>query len=172
MLGEWYARSIEIRYGAGLVGETGPLVDKQSRHAQSYPEDRAVLRKMLKKRAALTAVMALAAAVEAHHSGALFYDGDDRISIKGRVLQFSFRNPHAIVELEVDSESGGTERWTAETSSPSGLRRRGWSQDSLAIGETVMLEGIRARDGSLLMRITRVVRADGTEVGVPRGIDN
>lgn len=111
-------------------------------------------------------------AVQAHHSGAMYYDSDARISITGDVARFNFRNPHAIVELDVESANGTTQRWIAETTSPSGLRRRGWTQDSLSVGETVTLEGIRARDGSALMRITRVIRADGTEVGVPQGIDN
>ena len=62
------------------------------------------------------------------------------------------------------------QRWTAETAAPSALRRRGWSQESLRLGETVTLEGFRARDGTLLMRITKVTRADGTDVGVPRGV--
>jgi hypothetical protein len=118
------------------------------------------------------AVAVIAGGAMAHHSGALFYDRDEQITLTGTVIRFSFRNPHAIVELTVESGDGETERWTAETSSPSGLRRRGWSQQSLAPGETVTLEGVRARDGSLLMRITRVLRADGTEVGAPRVEDD
>lgn len=114
----------------------------------------------------------LCSAVHAHHSGSMFYDRDEQISITGTVMRFSFRNPHAIVELSVEDEHGDTRRWTAETASPSGLRRRGWSQESLTVGETVTLNGIRARDGSLLMRITQVFREDGSQVGVPAGIDN
>lgn len=110
---------------------------------------------------------------EAHHSGAMFYNREGAtITVTGKVLRFNFANPHAIVELEVADESGENQRWTAETSSPSGLRRRGWSQDSLKPGDTVTLEGYRALDGSLLMRITRVWLADGTEVGVPPGLSN
>jgi hypothetical protein len=109
----------------------------------------------------------------AHHSGAMFYNREGAtIMLTGKVLRFNFANPHAIVELEVSGETGEAERWTAETSSPSGLRRRGWSQDSLKPGDTVTLEGYRALDGSLLMRITRVWLADGTEVGVPPGLSN
>jgi hypothetical protein len=107
-----------------------------------------------------------------HHSGALFYDQEGRITITGVVAKFNFRNPHAIVELLVTTDGGDEQRWTAETAAPSALRRRGWSQQSLAPGETVTLDGFRARDGSLLMRITNVTRADGTVVGVPRGVDN
>jgi len=118
------------------------------------------------------AALLLGSPAVAHHSGALFYDQEGRITITGTVSKFNFRNPHAIVELNVTTNSGELQRWTAETAAPSALRRRGWSQESLAIGETVTLDGFRARDGSLLMRITNVTRADGTVVGVPRGVDN
>ena len=91
----------------------------------------------------------------AHHSGALFYDPDGGISITGTVTKFSFRNPHAIIELAVDNADGEQARWIAETSAPSALRRRGWSQGSLAIGEEVTLEGIRARDGPSLPHSAR-----------------
>jgi hypothetical protein len=107
---------------------------------------------------------------QAHHSGALFYGQDMPITLTGTVIRFNFRNPHAIVELEVTDDKGEKKRWTAETAAPSALRRRGWSQDSLKAGETVTLDGFAARDGTLLMRITKITRADGTEVGVPRGL--
>lgn len=120
----------------------------------------------------LTGVLAASgASVQAHHSGALFYGSDDPITLHGEVSRFNFRNPHAIVELLVTNAAGEAERWTAETAAPSALRRRGWSQQSLTPGERVTLDGFRARDGSLLMRITRVTREDGTEVGVPRGLN-
>jgi hypothetical protein len=107
---------------------------------------------------------------QAHHSGALFYGQDMPISLTGNVIRFSFRNPHAIVELEVTDDKGEKKRWTAETAAPSALRRRGWSQESLMAGESVTLDGFAARDGTLLMRITKITKADGTEVGVPRGL--
>jgi hypothetical protein len=120
---------------------------------------------------AAAALYALPAA--AHHSGAMFYNREgETITLKGEVLRFNFANPHAIVELAVTTEAGEVERWMAETSSPSGLKRRGWSKDSLPSGATVTLEGYRALDGSLLMRITRVWLEDGTEVGVPPGLSN
>lgn len=108
----------------------------------------------------------------AHHSAALFYDNTNRVILTGEVARFNFRNPHAIVELLVTTEDGEVQRWTCETSAPSALRRRGWSQESMMAGEIVTLEGIQSRDGSLLMRITRAIKADGTEIGVSRNLDD
>lgn len=123
--------------------------------------------------AGLLAMFLVAQPVAAHHSGAMFYNREgDTITLTGVVQRFNFANPHAIVELAVTTEEGDVQRWTAETSSPSGLKRRGWSQASLVPGMTVTLEGYPALDGSRLMRITRVWLEDGTEVGVPAGINN
>jgi DNA/RNA endonuclease YhcR with UshA esterase domain len=115
--------------------------------------------------------MAASAAV-AHHSAPVFYEVDERITVSGTVTEFRFSNPHAILKLEVVADDGERQLWTAETTSPSILRRRGWSQQSFAPGETVTLEGMPSLDGSYLLRITRAFRDDGTEIGIPPGTDN
>jgi hypothetical protein len=109
---------------------------------------------------------------QAHHSAALFYSSNERITLQGEVARFNFRNPHAILELLVTNENGEVIRWTCETSAPSALRRRGWNQESVVAGEMVTLEGIQASDGTRLMRITKITRADGTEVGVTGRLDD
>lgn len=117
-------------------------------------------------------LLGTATVASAHHSGALFYTMDTRITLTGEVQSFNFRNPHAIVVLLVTNDKGEQERWTCETSAPSALRRRGWSQQSIEPGETVTLDGVPARDGSRLMRITAVTKADGTQVGVSARMDD
>ena len=108
----------------------------------------------------------------AHHSAALFYDVDGRTTVSGTVTGFRFANPHAILTFDAVGEDGAVQHWTAETTSPSILRRRGWSQTSFTPGEKVKLEGMPSIDGTYLMRITRAFREDGTEIGLPRGTDN
>lgn len=119
------------------------------------------------------ALLALGSAfAAAHHSAALFYDVQGRITVSGTVTEFRFANPHAILLFDVVTEDGTVQNWTAETTSPSILRRRGWNQQSFTAGEKITLEGMPSIDGSYLMRITRAFREDGTEIGVPRGTDN
>ena len=113
-----------------------------------------------------------ATAAVAHHSAPVFYKVQERVTVSGTVTNFRFANPHAILKLDVVAENGETQQWTAETTSPSILRRRGWSQDSFKPGEHVTLEGMPSVDGSYLIRITRAFRDDGTEIGVPPGTDN
>jgi hypothetical protein len=125
------------------------------------------------RRAGLLALLCLAAAsAAAHHSAALFYDLGGHTEITGTVTEFRFANPHAVVKLDVTGADGEVQHWTAETTSPSILRRRGWSQQSFTPGEEVRIEGLPSRDGSYLVRIQRAFREDGTEIGIPRGTDN
>jgi hypothetical protein len=121
----------------------------------------------------LVGVLVLAAGVAyAHHSAPVFYEVNERTTVSGTVTEFRFSNPHAILKLEVMGADGDKQQWTAETTSPSILRRRGWSQTSFKPGDEVKLEGMPSLDGSYLMRITRAFRADGTEIGLPPGTNN
>jgi hypothetical protein len=124
-------------------------------------------------RSGLFAMLVLAAGVvHAHHSAPVFYKVDARTTLSGTVTEFRFSNPHAILKLEVMGEDGEKQEWTAETTSPSILRRRGWSQASFKPGDKVKLEGMPSLDGSYLIRITRAFREDGTEIGLPPGTSN
>ena len=127
---------------------------------------------MLLRSCLFGALVLVAGAAYAHHSAPVFYKVDERTTVSGTVTEFRFSNPHAILRLDVVGEDGEKHVWTAETTSPSILRRRGWSQASFKPGDKVKLEGMPSIDGSYLMRITRAFREDGTEIGVPPGTNN
>ncbi len=114
----------------------------------------------------LTLLLTLAARVAtAHHSFAVFFDTDSQLrKVTGVVKEFRFTNPHGIVTLAV-TEGGHQVIWRAETNSPSILRRRGWSSDSLQVGEKITVEGWLARDGSKYLRLRSATRANGEPVG-------
>ncbi len=121
-------------------------------------------------RLAIAGVLALALGsagglAVAHHSFAVFFDTQSKLTkVSGVVKEFRFTNPHGIVTLAV--KQGGKEViWRAETNSPSVLRRRGWTADSLHVGETVTVEGWPARDGSKYLRLRSATRADGQPIG-------
>lgn len=107
-------------------------------------------------------------AAAAHHSFAVFFDNEQGIvTVKGTVKEFNFRNPHGLIRVEVHDKEGKVMEWKAETNSPSILERRGWKKDSLKVGDEIVLEGWRARDGAPYMRMRKVTMADGRPVGVP-----
>lgn len=133
------------------------------RTATGNPNRGATLTPLLVGAAVLTA----AAAANAHHSFAVHYDPEQTRVVEGIAKSFRFTNPHGILLLEVTNDAGQTETWTVETTSPSAMRRRGWSQDMIKPGDTVRVDGYVARDGSHLMRIRTVTAPDGTPLAQP-----
>jgi hypothetical protein len=113
--------------------------------------------------------LSLAGAAGAHHSFAVFFNTDAQlVKITGVVRDFQFRNPHGVITLAV---AKGKEQitWRAETNSPSVLRRRGWTPESLHVGDKVTLEGWPARDGTRYIRLRSAQFPDGRAVGQPVG---
>ncbi|MEO6081200.1 MAG: DUF6152 family protein [Steroidobacteraceae bacterium] len=116
----------------------------------------------------ITAATALALASgrgHAHHSFAVHYDSSKPTTKEGVVTEFRFTNPHGILMLDVTNARGEKERWTVETTSPTYMRRSGWTRDMIKAGDHVIVDGWAARDGSRLMRIRTVKRPDGTTIG-------
>ena len=128
--------------------------------------DSSMVKRHIETATLLTLVLILAARVAtAHHSFAVFFDTDNQLrKVTGVVKEFRFTNPHGIVTLAV-AEGGHQVIWRAETNSPSILRRRGWSSDSLQVGEKITVEGWPARDGSKYLRLRSATRANGEPVG-------
>jgi hypothetical protein len=69
-----------------------------------------------------------------------------------------------MIVLNGTSSDGVTGSWKIETNSPNILRRRGWSPESIAPGDEVVIEGFPTRDGSNAMRVYRIRFADGREL--------
>ncbi len=116
---------------------------------------------------AVALMLTLVGTAGAHHSFAVFFDTDAQlVKVTGVVRDFQFRNPHGVITVAVPKGHADI-TWRAETNSPSILRRRGWTPDSLHVGDTVTLEGWRARDGSRYLRLKSARLADGRMVGQP-----
>jgi hypothetical protein len=117
----------------------------------------------MKRSAVLLGALLGIASAEAHHSFSVHFVPDEIVRVSGVVTEFRFRNPHGLVFFAVEGE-GGDEIWRAETNSPNVLRRRGWSERSIAVGDRVTIEGYPARDDARTMRIARVLFDDGREL--------
>jgi|SRR5688572_18913933 hypothetical protein len=97
--------------------------------------------------AALTVLGAQSA--DAHHSFAAEFDANSPIELTGTVTKVAWANPHTFFYIDVTTPKGEIENWAMELGSPNGLMRRGWTRDSMKIGDVVSVEGSRAKDGSL-----------------------
>lgn len=102
-----------------------------------------------------------AASAVAHHSFAAEFDADSPFELQGVVTKVEWRNPHTFFYIDVETDDGDYENWAMELGSPNGLTRRGWTRNSLQIGDEVSVEGSRAKDGSLKGNARSVVLSSG-----------
>jgi hypothetical protein len=108
--------------------------------------------------------LAVSLPAAAHHSRANF-DLDKVVELDGVIKEFSWTNPHAYVVLEVPDASGKTEDWTFELNSTPVLKRFGWNEHSLAVGDKVHATGNPDRDSTRRFIYGNLFRkADGTEI--------
>jgi Family of unknown function (DUF6152) len=110
----------------------------------------------------------LSTASLAHHGTANF-DMTKLTTIKGAVTDFQFINPHVEIFIDAKDDQGNVQKWQAETNSPNLLHRTGWTKDSLKVGDVVTATGNRAKDGSNLMRLDKIVLFDGKELPLANG---
>lgn len=101
---------------------------------------------------------------QAHHSFATQYDADAPVTLTGTVTKVEWTNPHARFYIDVEDSDGEVVNWNLELASPNVLRRNGWLRNSLEAGDTVTVEGSRARNGTMLANARTVKLADGTQV--------
>jgi hypothetical protein len=109
------------------------------------------------------AILLAPSSLSAHH-GSSNYDMSKSVSVKGTVKQFSFINPHSAIYLDAKDDKGNPEEWLIEADSPNNLARAGWNRDSIKPGEVITIVGNRLKDGSKVMRLQKVIFADGREL--------
>ena len=100
--------------------------------------------------------------VNAHHAFAAEFDSAKPVKLTGTITKVEWLNPHARFYLKVQ----GSE-WEIELGSPNGLMRLGWTRYSLKPGDSVIIQGYMARDGSHLAAARGINFSDGRRVVVP-----
>ncbi|MGA2214487.1 MAG: DUF6152 family protein [Bryobacteraceae bacterium] len=107
------------------------------------------------------AILGCALPALAHHSFAEEFDTSKPVTLEGVVTRIDWENPHVHYYVDVTGPDGMVVNWSCETGGPSRLARRGWTHDSLKVGDKVVVRGFLAKDGSHA--------ADGREVTLPDG---
>ena len=75
----------------------------------------------------------------AHHGGGVEYFMDKTLGpITGVVTAFAYRFPHPQIYFDVKDENGNVQKWAAVMQlTPTRLRDRGWTRDSVKPGDTL-----------------------------------
>jgi hypothetical protein len=105
-----------------------------------------------------------AAPLFAHHSFAAEYDRKKPIKFTGTVTKLEWMNPHIYYYVDVKDASGTVTSYAVEGGTPNSLYRQGWRKDSLKVGDTVTVDGFRAKNGSNHVNGSRVTLPGGKRV--------
>ncbi len=112
----------------------------------------------------LIAALAISGPSQAHHGFAVQYDVGQRVRIEGLIHEVSYRNPHAVIKVSVESADGGSVIWTCETQASSLLARKGITAARFPIGEPIVIEGSKARSNANGCEIGSMLLPDGERV--------
>ena len=116
----------------------------------------------MKHSAVVMIVVVLAGArLLGHHSFAAEFDATKAIRLTGTLTKIEWTNPHTYFYLDVKDDSGNIIKWGCESGAPGALSRRGFKRGDLQIGDTIVVDGYRAKDGSNLIDARRVTLPDG-----------
>jgi len=118
---------------------------------------------------ALCATLLVAGTARAHHSPSSIFDMANKFTLSGTLTQVEWVNPHIAIYIDVKKADGtGVENWKFESAPPSWLRRVGVNSVDFkkAIGQTVTVEGNKARDGSPYGFLQKITFADGNSLAM------
>ena len=110
-------------------------------------------------------ILALVSAVmplSAHHSWPVSFDR--LVTVKGRVIDFVWANPHPMMTLEVETNDGRTEKWTVGGPAIIRLEANGWTKTTVKPGDMITGIGYQFADGQKIVRLERILLADGKEL--------
>jgi hypothetical protein len=114
-----------------------------------------------------------AASLQAHHSPSAIFDMSKHVSVTGTLTRVDWVNPHIVLNMEAKGEGGKVEQWRFESNPPSWYKSVGLARADLAkaIGQTITVEAVKARDGSLYGYMDKIKLPDGTSYELVNGAE-
>jgi hypothetical protein len=101
----------------------------------------------------------------AHHSFTAEFNIDNVVTIKGTLTKVDWINPHIYFFVDVKDDKGNVTNWAIEGHPTGFMRRAGVTSDMFVEGQTVVVEGWHAKDGTKpLMAMKSVLFQDGRKV--------
>ena len=102
--------------------------------------------------------------ISAHHSWPVSYD--KLVTVKGTVKEISWMNPHPMFTVDVKAADGKTERWSIGGPALNRMEANGWTVTTVKVGDEITGTGYQFMDGQKIIRLERIVLADGKELRV------
>jgi hypothetical protein len=96
----------------------------------------------------------------AHHGNASYENKE--VTIKGKVTNWLWTNPHTFLMLDVTDASGKVVHWVCENNAPSTLVNFGFTAKTFKAGDevTVVMAAV-AKNGQPVGRINKIILANG-----------
>jgi hypothetical protein len=108
------------------------------------------------------ALISTAVPLSAHHSWPV--NMSQLVTVKGTVIDFAWENPHPMITLEVRTDDGKVEKWLVGGPAINRMEANGWTKASVKPGDVLTGIGYQFSDGQKIIRLERVVFADGKEM--------
>src|SRR5215470_12414862 len=97
--------------------------------------------------------------LSAHHSWPVSFDR--LVTVRGTVVEFTWANPHPMITLEVQSSGGQPEKWLVGGPAVNRMEANGWTKTTVKPGDVITGIGYQFADGQKILRLERVVFANG-----------
>lgn len=101
--------------------------------------------------------------LSAHHSWPV--QSDRLVTVKGTVIEFVWANPHPMITVEVQTESG-PEKWRIGGPAINRMEANGWTRTTVKPGDLITGIGYQYADGEKIVKLERVILAGGKELRV------
>jgi hypothetical protein len=140
------------------------LTLQQRLEKTNIPEGGASMKALLAPVAVVLALVSPVVPLSAHHSWPV--NTSKLVTVKGTVLEFVWENPHPMISLEVHTEDGKVEKWMVGGPALNRMEANGWSKTTVKPGDVITGIGYQFSNGQKVVRLERVVLADGRELRV------
>ena len=102
--------------------------------------------------------------LQAHHSPSAVFDMSKHVAVTGTLTRVDWINPHIVLAIEAKGDGGKVEQWAFQSNPPSWYKSVGLARADFAkaIGQTITVQAVKARDGSLYGYMDKIKLPDGT----------
>jgi hypothetical protein len=88
------------------------------------------------------------------------------VTVKGTVTEFVWSNPHPMITVTVQADGGQSEKWLIGGPAITRMEASGWTRTTVKTGDVITGIGYQFADGQKIVRLERVVLADGRQINV------